>query len=158
MSRWIGNLEKKETSQSSWNKMQLYQAVLSTRKTSPANVTLTLDEMTQVLHAEKTDTKAELFCLIWTTYISRKKACVQFKTDTDKFNNLVYLYCNNWDPKTSNWPKSYRKPEYFSKTKKSIKLHLRLFKRCIVGDETTNHNPNRHHDEKPFPFCWVCTD
>ena len=44
---------------------------------------------------EKTDSKEEIFCLNWTIYNGRRKVCVNFQTDTDKLNIVVYRYRNN---------------------------------------------------------------
>ena len=44
-------------------KLGLYHVVLTTPKTSPENLTLTLVEMQQLPDIEETDSKEELYCL-----------------------------------------------------------------------------------------------
>ena len=50
--------------------------------------------MQQMPDIEKTDSRKEIFCLKWTLYKGRK-VCVNFQTDTDKLNFVVYRYRNN---------------------------------------------------------------
>ena len=73
----------------------LYHVVLTTPKTSPEKVTLIVVEMQQLPDFEKTDSKEEISCLKWTIYNGRRKVCVNFQTDTDKLNIVVYRYRNN---------------------------------------------------------------
>ena len=68
---------------------------LQLRKTSPEKLTLTIVEMQQLPDIEKTDSKEEISCLKWTIYNGRRKVCVNFQTDTDKLNIVVYRYRNN---------------------------------------------------------------
>ena len=77
------------------SKLGLYQVVLTTPKTSPEKLTLTVVEMQHLPDIEKTDSKEEISCLKWTIYNGRRKVCVNFQTDTDKFNIVVYRYRNN---------------------------------------------------------------
>ena len=44
---------------------------------------------------EKTDSKEEISRLKWTMYNGRKKVCVNFHTDTDNLNIVVYRYRNS---------------------------------------------------------------
>ena len=55
------------------SKLGLYHVVLTTPKTSPEKLTLTVVEMQQLPHLEKSDSKEELSCLKWTIYIGRRK-------------------------------------------------------------------------------------
>ena len=64
----IGNLFLKLKS-----KVGLYHIVLTTPKTSPEKLTLTLVEMQQLPDIEKTDSKEEITCLKWTIYSGRRK-------------------------------------------------------------------------------------
>ena len=48
---------------------------------------------------EKTDSKEEISHLKWTIYNGRRKVCVNFKTDTDKLNIVVYSYQNSLNQK-----------------------------------------------------------
>ena len=74
------------------SKLGLYHVVLTTPKTFPENFTLTAVEMQQSPNIEKTDSKEETCRLKWTTYKGRRKVCVNFQTNTDKLNNVVYRY------------------------------------------------------------------
>ena len=77
------------------SKLGLYHVVLTTPKTSPEKLTLTVVEMQQLPDIEKSDSKEEISCLKWTIYNGRRKICVNFQTDTDKLNIVVYRYGNN---------------------------------------------------------------
>ena len=77
------------------SKLGLYHLALTTPKTSPKKVTLTLVEMQQLPEIEKVDSRNENSCLKMTTYNGRKKVCISFKTDMDELNILVYRYRNN---------------------------------------------------------------
>ena len=60
------------------SKLGLYPVVLTTPKTSPEKLTLTVVEMQQLPDIEKTDSKEEKSCLQWTIYNGRRKVCVNF--------------------------------------------------------------------------------
>ena len=51
--------------------------------------------MQQLPDIEKTDSKEEISCLKWAIYNGRRKVYVNFLTDTDKLNIVVYRYRNN---------------------------------------------------------------
>ena len=72
-------------------KLGLYHVELRS-KDSPGKITLTLVEAQQLPHIEKTDSKDEISCLKWTIYSSRRKVCINFQTDTNKVNIVVYRY------------------------------------------------------------------
>ena len=74
------------------SKLGLYHVVLTTPKTSPEKLVLTVAvvEMQQLPDIEKTDSKEEISCLEWTIYNGRREVCVNFQTDTDKLNFVVY--------------------------------------------------------------------
>ena len=72
-----------------------YLVVLTTPKTSPEKLTLTVVEMQQLQDIEKIDSKEKISCLKWTIYNGRRKICVNFQTHTDKLNITVYRYPNN---------------------------------------------------------------
>ena len=76
-------------------KLGLYHVVLTPPKTSTEKLTLTVVEMQQLADIEKTDSKEETSCLKWTIFNGRRKVCVNFETDTDKLNIVVYRYRNN---------------------------------------------------------------
>ena len=123
------------------SKLELYHVVLTTPKTSPEKLTLTVVEMQQLLDIEKTDSKEEISCLKWTIYNGRRKICVNFQTDTDKLNNFVYRYRNNLYLKDNEL--DLKLSDYQSLLGKRVHLlsYIEIFyKRCIVLDETTVHN------------------
>ena len=83
-----------ETSFSSYNQNWDYHVVLTTPKSSPEKLTLTVVEMQQLPDIDKTDSKGEISCINWTMSNCRRKYCVNFQTDTDKLN-IVYRYRNS---------------------------------------------------------------
>ena len=64
-------------------------------KTLPKKITLTPAETQHLPDIEKADSKDEISCLKWTVYNGRRKVCINFQTDTDKVNIVVYRYRNN---------------------------------------------------------------
>ena len=72
------------------SKMGIYHVVLTTTKTSPEKVTLTVIETQQLPDMEKTDSKEEKVCRKRTIYNGRRKVCVNFHTDTDKLIIVVH--------------------------------------------------------------------
>ena len=128
------------------SKLGLSHVVLATPKTSPEKLTLTVVEMQQMPDSDEIDSKEETSCLKWTIYNGWRKVCVNFQTDTDKLNIVVYRYRNSLylkdnevDPKIS---------EYQSLLPKRVYLlsYIDIFyKRCIVLDETTVDNYNKLH-------------
>ena len=77
------------------SKLGLYHVVLTTPKTSPKKLTLTLVEMQYLADIEKTDSKEEKTCLKWSINNGSRKVCLNFHTDTDKSNIVVYRYRNS---------------------------------------------------------------
>ena len=75
-------------------KLGLYHVELK-GKDSPEKITLTLVETKQLPDIEKSDSKDEISCLKWAIYNGRRKVCINFQTDTDKVNIVVYRYRNN---------------------------------------------------------------
>ena len=61
-------------------------------KDSPKKVTLTLVETQQLPDIEKSDSRDEISRLKWTIYNGTRKVCINFQTDTDKVNIVVYRY------------------------------------------------------------------
>ena len=119
------------------SKLGLHHVVLTTPKTSPEKLTLTVVEMQQLPDIEKTDSKKEISCLKWTIYNDRRKVCVNFQTDTDKLKNVVYRYRNNLYLKDDEL--DLKLTEYQSLLAKRVYLlsYIDIFyKRCIVLDET----------------------
>ena len=123
------------------SKLGLYHVVLTTPKTSPKKLTLTVVEMQQVPDIEKTDSEEEKCCPKWTIYNGRRKVCVNFQTDTDKLNIVVYRYRNNLYLKDNEV--DLKLTEYQSLLAKRVYLSSYtdiFYKRCMVLDETTVHN------------------
>ena len=123
------------------SKLGLYHVVLTTQKTSPKKLTLTVVEMQQLPDIEKTDSKKEMSCLKWTIYNGKRKVCVNFQTDTDKLNIVVYRYGNKFYLKDKEV--ILKLSEYESLLAKRVYLLSyidKFYKRCIVLDETTVHN------------------
>ena len=123
------------------SKLGLYHVVLTTPKTSPEKLTLTVVEMQQLPDIEKTDFNEEISCLKWTIYNGRRKICVNFQTDTDKLNIVVYRYRNNIYLKVNEV--DLKLTAYQSLLAKQVYLlsyHDIFYKRCIVLDKTTVHN------------------
>ena len=125
------------------SKLGLYHVVLTTPKTSPKKITLTLIEMQQLPEIEKVDSKNEISCLKWTIHNGRRKVCISFKTDMDKLNFVVYRYRNNTYVKDTEM--KLKLTEYEKLLRKRIYLLSTIdvfvfFKRCIVLDEKTVHN------------------
>ena len=114
--------------------------MLTTPKTSPEKINLTLVEMQQLPEIERVDSKNEISCLKWTLYNGREKVCISFKTDVDKLNNVVYRYRNNTYVKDTE--KELKLTGYEKLLSKRVYLLSYInvfFKRCIVLDETTVH-------------------
>ena len=108
---------------------------------SPEKILLTPVETQQLPDIEKTDSKNEISCLKWTIYNGRRKVCINFQTDTDKVNIVVYRYRNNTYLK--NTEMDIKLTEYKKLLAKRVYLlsYIDIFyKRCIVLDETTVYN------------------
>ena len=119
----------------------LYHVVLTTPKTSPQKLTLTVVEMQQLPDIEKTDSKEEISRPKWTIYNGRRKVSVNFYTDTDKLNTVAYRYRNSLYLKDDEV--DLKMTEHQSLPAKRVYLlsYIDIFyKRCIVLDETTVHN------------------
>ena len=123
-------------------KMGLYHVALRSKpKNSPEKITLTLVETQQLPDSEQVDSKDEISCLKWTIYNGRRNVCINFQTDADKLNIVVYRYRNNTYLKDSEM--DLKLTEY----KRLLAKHVYLlsyidnfYKWCIVLDETTFHN------------------
>ena len=110
-------------------------------KDSPKKVTLTLVETQQLRDIEEGDSRDETSCLEWTICNDRRKVCINFQTDTDKVNIVVYRYRNNtylrdteMDLKLTEYKKILAKRVYL------LSYIDSFYKRCVVLDETTVHN------------------
>ena len=101
-------------------------------------------ESQQLPDIQKTDSKDEISCLKWTIYNGRRKVCINFQTDTDKVNIVVYRYRNSaylrvteMDLKLAEYKKLPAKRVYL------LSYTDIFYKRCIVLDETIVHNSNK---------------
>ena len=123
-------------------KLRLFHFELrSEPKDSPEKITPTLVETHQLPDIEKIDSKDEISCLKWTIYNGRRKVCINFKTDTDNVNTVVYPYRNNtylkdtgMDLKLTEYKKLLAKRLYLLS---SIDI---FFTRSILLEETFVHN------------------
>ena len=121
--------------------MGLYHVVLTTPETSPEKLTLTVVEMQQLTDIEKPDSKEEISCLKWTLYNGRRKACLNFQTDTDKLNTVVYRYRNNLYLKDNEVDLKLTEYQLLLAKRAYLLSYIDIFyKRCIVMDEATVHN------------------
>ena len=75
-------------------KMGLYHVVLTTPKSPPTKITLTIAEVQQLLELEQCEDE-EISCLEWTIYNGRLIICVGFQPDTDKVDIVVNRSRNN---------------------------------------------------------------
>ena len=122
------------------SKLGLYHVELKS-KDSPGKIALTLVETQQVPDIEKSDSKDEISCLKWTIYNGRRKVCINFQTDTDNVNIVVYRYRNNTYLKDTEI--DLKLTEYKMRLANRVYLlsYIDIFyKRCIVLDETTVYN------------------
>ena len=76
-------------------KKELYHVELRKPKDSPEKIILTLVETQQLPDIEKVDSSSEISCLKWKICNGRRKVCINFQTDTDKANIVVYRYQNS---------------------------------------------------------------
>ena len=103
--------------------------------------TLILVETQQLPDIEKSDSKDEISCLKRTIYNGRRKTCINFQTDTDKVNIVMYRYRNStylidteMDSKLTEYKKLPAKRVYL------LRYIDTFYKQCIALDETTVHN------------------
>ena len=76
-------------------KLRLYHVEIKKPEDSPEKITLTLVENEPLPDIEKADSKDEISCLKWSIYNGRRKVCINFQTETDKVNIVIYRYRNN---------------------------------------------------------------
>ena len=123
-------------------KLGLYHVELRSKpKDSPNKITLTLVETQQLPDIEMIDSKHEISCLKRTIYNGGRKKCINFQTDKDKVNIVVYRYRNNTYLKDTEM--DLQLTEYKKLLAKRVYLlsYIDIFyKRCIALDETTVHN------------------
>ena len=141
------------------SKLGLYHVVLTTTKSSPEKLALTVVEMQQLPDIEDNISKEEVSCLKWTFYNDRRKVCVNIQTDTDQLNTVVYRYWNILYLKVSEVV--LKLTENLSLLAKRVYLLSYsdiFYKRFIVLDETTVHNSTKLRQEWMFFSSWAFFD
>ena len=121
-------------------KLALYHVELRS-KDSTEKIMLTLVETQQLPDIEKADSKNGISCVKFTIYNGSRKVCINFQTDTDKVNIVVYRYRNSTYLKDTEMDSKL--PKYKNLPAKRVYLlsYIDIFyKRCLVLDETTVHN------------------
>ena len=102
---------------------------------------LTLVETQQLPDNEKAHSEDEISCLKRTIYNGRRNVCINFQTDTDKVNIVVYRYRNSTYLKDTEM--DLKLTEYKKILARGVYLLIYndiFYKGCIVLDETTVHN------------------
>ena len=121
-------------------KLGLYHVELKS-KDSPGKISLTLVETQQLPDIEKVDSKNEISCLKWTIYNGRRKVCINFQTDTDNVNIVVYRYRNNTYLKDTEMDLNLTEYKKLLAKRVCLLSYIDIFyKRCIVLDETIVYN------------------
>ena len=97
--------------------------------------------MQQLPEIEKVDFESDISCLKLTIYNGRRKVCMNFKTDMDKLNIVVYRYRNNTYAKGTEMELKLIGYEKLSAERVYPLSYIEVFfKRYIVLHETTVHN------------------
>ena len=92
-------------------------------------------------YIEKVDSKDEISCLKRTIYNGRREVCINFQTDTDKVNIVVYRYRNNTYFKDTELELKLTEYEELLAKRVYLLSYFDIFyKRCFVLYETTVHN------------------
>ena len=121
-------------------RLGLYHVELKS-KDSPKKITLPLVETQQLPDIQKADSKDEISCLKWTIYNGRRKVCINFQTDTDKVNIVVYRYRNSTYLKDTEMDLKLAEYEKFLAKRVYTLSYIDIFyNQCIVLVETTVHN------------------
>ena len=102
--------------------------------------TLVLVETQQMPDIEKVDSKKEISPLKWTIQNCRKKVCINFQTDADKVNIVVYRYRNNTYLKETEMHLRLTEYKKLLAKRNYLLSYIDIFyKRCILLAETTVH-------------------
>ena len=110
-------------------------------KDSPGKITLTLVETQQLPDIENVDSEDEISCLKWTIYNGRREICINFQTDKDKVNIVVYRYRNNTYLKDTELELKLTECKKLLANRVYLLSYIDIFyKRSIVLDETTVQN------------------
>ena len=135
------------------SKLGLNHVVLTSPKTFPEKITLTLVEMQQLSKIRKVDSKNGISCLKWTLYNGSRKVCISFKNDMDKLNVVVYLYWSNTYVKETERELKLNEPEKLLSKRVYLLSYIDvLSKRWNVLDETTIHYQSKFHQEWMLSF------
>ena len=123
------------------SKLELRYSVIKTPKSFPEKPTLTVFGMQQLPDIENTDSKEELSCLKWTKCKGLTKACVNFKTDTEKLKIVVYRYRNKLYIKDNEVGLKLTEKRVLLTKRVYLLSYIDIFyKRCFVLGETTVQN------------------
>ena len=109
--------------------------------------------MQELSDIEMTDSIKDVSCLKWTMCNGRRKVGINFQTDTDMLNVVVYRYrkCLCFKDVEDD----LKLTEYQSLLAKRVYLLScfdRFYKRCIVLDETTVNTLNKLCQPWMFPL------
>ena len=123
------------------SKWVLYHVAITTPKTSPGKLTLTVVQMQQVPNIENTDSKEEISHLKWKIYNGRRKVCVNFWTDTHKLDIVVCRYRNSLYLKDNKVDLKLTESQSLLAQIVYLLSYIDIFyKRCIALDGATVHN------------------
>ena len=112
-------------------------------------ITLTLVETQQLPNIEKVDSKDEISRLKWTVYNGRRKICINFQTDADNMNIVVYRNRNNTYLKDTEMDSMLTEDKkIFGKCVYPFSYIDIFYKRCIILDETTVSNLKKNSVKK----------
>ena len=110
-------------------------------------------ETQQLPNTEQSDSKDETSCLKWTFNNIRRNVCINFQTDTDKVNIVVYRYRNSTYLKDNEMVLKLTECKKLLAKRVYLLSYIDIFyKRSIVLDETTVHNWNKLWQEWMFSF------
>ena len=119
------------------SKLGLCHVVLTTPKTSPEQLTLTIVKMQQLPNVENSDSKEQISRVKRATYNGRRKVCVNFQTDTDNLNIVVSGYRNNLYLKDNGVDLKMTENESLVAKRFHLLSYIDIFyKRCILLYET----------------------
>ena len=123
-------------------KLGQYHVELRTKpKVFTEHIMINLAETQQVPGIEKVDSNDEIYCLKWTIYNGRRIIWINFQTDADKVNIVVYHYRNNTYLKDTEMDlKLTENKKLLAKRVYLLSYIDILYKRCIVLDETAVPN------------------
>ena len=110
-------------------------------KILPKKLHFTLVESQQLPVIEQADSKDEISCLRWTIHHGRRKVCINFQTDADKVNIVIYRYRNNTYLRNTEMELKLTEYQKIPANRAFLLSYIDIFyKRCIVLDEPTVQN------------------